>query len=89
MRVTVIFRERSDHARGVHEFIELVERRYPGKRVHTLELDSRSGAAEATLYDIKRYPAILVTRPNGSIAQLWEGLPLPLVDEIGSLIKDD
>lgn len=47
-----------------------------------LDLNTRDGAAIASLYDAMNYPAILVTRNDGQLAQLWQGQPLPLVDEV-------
>lgn len=89
MRLTVLYRERSDHARAVTEFVEMLRRRYPGKKAHLLDIDTREGAAEASMYDVVRYPAVIVTTYEGRVSQVWQGLPLPLIDEVGSLLRDE
>ncbi len=82
MRIAIIYRQQSDHARPVYEFIETMRRRYPDKKIVEVEIDTRDGAAEATMYGIMRYPAIVATAYDGRILGLWEGLPMPLIDEI-------
>ncbi len=88
MRLTVLYRERSEHARIVDEFIEMLGRRYPGRSATKLDIDTREGAAEASLYGVVQYPAILVTSLDGRVMQQWEGLPLPMIDEVAAMILD-
>ena len=52
------------------------------KRVELLSLNTRDGAAMASLYDVVAYPAILALADNGSVLNLWEGVPLPLMQEV-------
>lgn len=88
MRLVVLYRKRSDHARSAYEFIEMMRRRYPDKKVIEMDLDTREGAAEASLYGIMRYPAIITTGDDGRILGSWEGLPLPMIDEVvGSILE--
>ena len=89
MRVVAIYRKRSDHARAVSEFIEMLSRRYPGKKIVELDIETREGAAEASLYSIMQYPALLATSNNGSVLGSWEGVPLPLIDEVASLMLEN
>jgi len=88
MRLTVLYRERSDHARVVDEFIEMLGRRYPGRTATKLDIDTREGAAEASLYGVVQYPAFIVTSYDGVVIQQWEGLPLPMIDEVAGMIVD-
>ena len=74
--------ENSDYARHVYEFKEMLRRRYPDIKIRELLLNTREGAAEASLYGIMSYPAVLVTHNDGVLANYWEGLPLPLIDEV-------
>jgi hypothetical protein len=41
----------------------------------------------ATLYDIVRYPAIMVLRSDGAMQKAWEGIELPLIDEVQSYAR--
>lgn len=53
-----------------------------GKKVEMVSLNTRDGAATATLYDIVAYPAILVLANDGSVLSMWQGMPLPLMTEV-------
>jgi hypothetical protein len=88
MRLIVLYREHSDHSRAVFEFVEMLSRRYPGRTANLMDIDSREGAAEASLYGITRYPALIVTAYDGRVIQQWEGMPLPLIDEVAAMILD-
>ena len=88
MRLTILYRQNSDHARDVTEFVEMMRRRYPGKRIELLDIESRAGATEATLHEIMQYPALIVTSYEGRVMQQWEGLPLPAIDEVGGQLTD-
>ncbi len=86
MKLYILYRDRSEHARSVVEFIEILRRRYPDRKPTLVELDTREGASMASMYEITRYPAILVTSYGGNVLGQWEGEPLPLVDEVISRV---
>lgn len=88
MKLVVLYRNNSEHARPVYEFVEMLSRRYPGKRIDELDLDTREGAAEATLYGVTRYPAMIATANDGHVLSMWEGLPLPLIDEVAGFLLE-
>lgn len=88
MRLATFYRKNSEQERPVIEFKEMMRRRYPSTVIVEMDLNSREGASEASLYGITQYPAILVTANDGSLQGLWEGLPLPLIDEVfGSMLE--
>ena len=82
MKAVVLYREHSEQYRPVHEFITMLERRYPGRSIQRLDIDTRDGAAEASLYGVAQYPAIIVKSIDGQVIQKWEGEHLPMVDEV-------
>lgn len=88
MVLVVLYRKNSEQYRPIYEFLEMMRRRYPGKAIVELDLDTRDGAAEANLYDVVRYPALLVRSLDGRIQGMWEGEPLPLIDEVASLLLE-
>jgi len=51
-----------------------------------LSLNTRDGAATASLYDVMQYPAILAIANDGSILNMWAGERLPLMDEVAGYI---
>ncbi len=53
-----------------------------GSKLETLSLNTRDGAATASLYDVMTYPAILALANDGSVLNLWQGVPLPLMSDV-------
>lgn len=88
MKLTIIYREKSEHARAVSEFVEMLRRRYPGKTAELVDIDTKEGADEAAIHGVNRYPAFLIKTYEGRLVQQWEGEPLPLLDEVGGMISD-
>ena len=89
MKLTIIYRENSEHARAVTDFVEILRRRYPGKEAELLDIDTKQGADKAAVYGVTQYPALLLTNFEGRVYSQWEGEPLPIVDEVGSQIQDE
>jgi predicted P-loop ATPase len=88
MVLVVLYRKNSEQYRPVYEFLEMLRRRYPGKPVVELDIDTRDGAAEATLYGVVQYPALIVRSLDGHVQGMWEGEPLPLLDEVAGLMLE-
>lgn len=84
MKVLILYRDKSEHARAVETFIHDFERRHGQIIIQTAELDTREGATLAKTYDITAYPAILATKDDGSVLQIWQGEQLPLIDDVAS-----
>jgi hypothetical protein len=63
--------------------------RYKGKSLDLVSLETIEGADLAELYGISRYPAILVMAENGSLQYMWQGTPLPLMDELSYQLHTD
>jgi hypothetical protein len=81
MSVLVFYRENSEHARSVTEFLRDFKHR-TAKSLEELSPDSKRGAELAALYDIVEYPSIVATTDDGELRFLWRGLPLPTIDEV-------
>ena len=88
MRLVALYRTNSEQARPMYEFIEMFRRRYPDKVIQELDIDTRDGAAEAVLYGVTQYPAIIATAFDGRIVGFWQGLPLPLIDEVAGAVVE-
>lgn len=77
--VTILYRPDSEHERQVLEFQrELLRSQVVTKLIN---VDSKEGTALATLYDIVRYPGVLMTQEDGRLVKSWNG-KLPRVSEI-------
>lgn len=81
MRVLILYHERSEHGGLVSDYV--VEfKKYKRKTIELISLETAQGDDLAVLYGISQYPAVLVTSDNGTMQRLWQGLPLPLMDEL-------
>lgn len=84
MKVLLLYRPNSEHARMVEEFVHEFQRREAARHIELLDVDSRDGSATASLYDIMQHPAILVLADDGQVLQMWVGPQLPMMDEVAS-----
>lgn len=82
MKVLVLYRPNSEHARIVEDFIENMKSQMHAPDLDILNIDTREGSSMASLYDIMSYPAILVLQTDGSLLKSWEGDMMPLTDEV-------
>lgn len=81
MKVVILYHPKSDHARVVEEFAHEFTRQ-KGHDLELISLESRDGAAMASLYDIVRYPAILALNNTNELQKTWQGPVMPLMDEL-------
>jgi hypothetical protein len=84
MKLLILYRPNSEHARLVEEYVQEFQRRHRETRVETANIDSRDGMATATLYDVVEYPAILALEDDGYAQKIWQGSNLPLMEEVAS-----
>lgn len=85
MKALVLYHPNSEHGRIVEEYARDFERRN-SHPLHLESLETREGAATATLYDVVQYPAILVTADDGQMVKQWNGEQLPLMDELAGYL---
>lgn len=83
MKLCILYHPNSDHARAVEEFIRDFQHSQ-GKHVEAISLETRDGAATASLYDITQYPAVLALREDGQLMKNWQGQNLPLMNEVSA-----
>lgn len=87
MKVSILYRLNSEHARSVEEFIRDFQREQATRRVELIDVDTREGAAIASLYDIMEYPAILALGYDGQLLKSWQG-SFPLMNELAYYTQD-
>lgn len=87
MKVVILYRPNSEHARPIEEFIHEFQGRHVSDRLEVLSLDTREGSSMATLYDIMVYPAILAVQSDGKVQKIWQGDSLPLLDEVAGYAR--
>ena len=81
MSVTLIYKDSSDHARAVADFLRDFERQ-TAEKIITLDPDTRLGADFCRTYDIVEYPSVVATAHDGTMRNLWRGIPLPTINEV-------
>ncbi len=81
MRVVVIYKDASDHAREVTDYLRDFTRQ-TGRELESLDPDSREGLDFCRVYDIVEYPSIIALDDQGQLQNLWRGRPLPTISEV-------
>ena len=80
MRVVCVWRDNTDYAREVTEWLHEFERK--GKEVESLDPDTLAGESFARAYDVVEYPTVLAVDDRGGVLQEWRGTPMPQIDEV-------
>ena len=88
VKLLILYRPNSEHASTVESFIRDFQQQHnlDEKKLEILSLNTRDGAATASLYDVMSYPAILALANDGSLLNIWQGDQLPLMEEVAGYI---
>lgn len=86
MKVVILYRPNSEQARIAEEFAHDIGRQQ-NVQPQLVDIDTPEGSALQSLYDITSYPAVIVTREDGQLIQLWTGVPLPLMQEVAAFAR--
>lgn len=81
MRVYVVYKDASDHAREVLDYLRDFERQ-TGHVLETIDPDSPDGTMTCRTYDIVEYPTIFAISDDGILQNQWRGRPLPTISEV-------
>lgn len=81
MKVLILYRPDSEHARKTEEYAREISSRHD-REIELVNLNTRDGAALASLYDIMQYPAIVALADDGRLLKAWQGPIFPLIDEV-------
>lgn len=87
MKAIVLYHPSSEEARKLEEYAHDFAKRN-NVEIEMVSLETRDGAATASLYDIVRYPAMLVVDVDGRLHKEWQGaesLP-PLMNELAGYL---
>lgn len=86
MRVLVVYRDNTDYARSVTDFLRDFNRQ-TGREVETLDPDTAAGSEFCRVYDIVEYPTMIALTDDGQMLNTWRGLPLPTISEVSYYAK--
>lgn len=81
MRVVVVFKEQTDYARQVNDWL-FDFKRLTGRELETLDPDSLPGISFCETYDVVEYPSVIALSDDGQMQNFWRGLPLPTLSEV-------
>ncbi|OYX39717.1 hypothetical protein B7Z00_00370 [Candidatus Saccharibacteria bacterium 32-50-10] len=81
MRVAIIYRYESDHAREVLDYLRDFSRQ-TGHAIEEIDPDSPDGAHFCRTYDIVEYPTMVAVDSEGRLHNMWRGRPLPTIREV-------
>lgn len=81
MRVAIVYKYESDHAREVLDYLRDFEQQ-TGHQIETIDPDSKDGAATCRAYDIVEYPSVIAISDDGHMQNMWRGRPLPTISEV-------
>lgn len=79
----MLYRPNSEHSSAAESFVRDFQRqRDVGIKMELVSVNTRDGAAMASLYDILSFPSVLALSDSGSYLNAWVGPSLPLMDEV-------
>lgn len=81
MKVVVLYRPKSEHARQLEEFLHDFQRENSDRKLDLIDVDTPVGTTKAELYDAVQYPAVLALTNDGQLLKMWQG-QLPLMNEL-------
>jgi hypothetical protein len=81
MRIVVVYKDESDHAREVIDYLRDFERQ-TGHELEVMDPESREGIDFCRVYDVVEYPTIIAISDGGQLQNMWRGRPLPTISEV-------
>lgn len=81
MRVVVVYKEETDYARQVYDYLRDFTRQ-TGHELETINPDTPTGTSFCRTYDIVEYPTVVAISDDGVLQSMWRGLPLPTMSEV-------
>ncbi len=81
MRVVAVYKSETDYARSVEDFLRDFEAQ-TGHQLEAIDPDSPTGIDFCNAYGIMEYPTLIAIADDGTMQNMWSGLPLPTVMEI-------
>lgn len=85
MKAVMLYQPNSEGSRLVEEYVRDFQRTR-NRDIELMSLSTKDGAALASLYDVVRYPGLLVLRDDGQLATFWQGEQLPLMNEVAGYL---
>ena len=81
MKTYMVYKDASDHARQVIDFMRDFERQ-TGKQLEVIDPETREGSGFCSTYDVVEYPTIIAVDDNGVLQNMWRGTSFPTISEL-------
>lgn len=82
-----MYHPHSEHGGIVEDYVHDFQR-FKGKELEKVSLETVEGSETARLYDVVRYPAILIIGPDGVLQKMWQAPIMPLMNEVDSYLPN-
>jgi hypothetical protein len=86
MRVVIVYKDRTDYARQVTDFIADFKRQ-TGHDLESIDPESPEGIDFTQTYDIMEMPFVIAISNDGVMQNTWVGLPLPTISEVSYYVQ--
>ena len=86
MRVVVIYKDQTDYARQVADYLRDFKRQ-TGHDLEEMNPESPEGIDFCRTYDIMQMPTMIAIANDGSLQNTWAGLPLPTISEVSYYVQ--
>lgn len=87
VKVLVLYQPNSEFASNAESYVRDFQRQHDlGNKMELVSVNTRDGAATASLYDIMAYPSVLAIADDGSVLNVWVGPQMPLMDEVAGYL---
>jgi hypothetical protein len=86
MRVVVIYKEQTDYARQVIDYLADFKRQ-TGHDLEIMDPESPAGIDFTQIYDIMTLPTMIAISDEGLLQNTWVGLPLPTISEVSYYVQ--
>lgn len=88
MRTVLLCKDNQDYTRDLLTWLKDFEYQAGEGIMEVLDPEESSDGEDlARSYDLLEYPAVLVIANDGSVVQMWKGMPLPPVEEVSYFAK--
>lgn len=81
MRVVVVYKVESDHAREVIDYLRDFHHQ-TGHTIEEVDPETRDGISFCSAYGIVEYPTVVAISSDGQLQNMWRGRPLPTISEV-------
>jgi hypothetical protein len=86
MRVVVVYKEQTDYARQVIDFLADFKRQ-TGHDLEVMNPESPAGIDFTRVYDVMELPTIIALSNDGVLQNTWRGIPLPTISEVSYYVQ--